>query len=152
MATIDKDFRVKNGLVVGQNATIGGTLTVGTVNATTINGTITGGVVLEKQYTQIGTLTVGDVGVRWYPATNITINSAIARVVTAPTGSSIILSIKVNGTAAQSITINNGSTASSLISTSISVTYGQYVTIGISQIGNSVAGSDLNVTLNYTRA
>ena len=152
MATIDKDFRVKNGLVVGQNATIGGTLTVGTVNATTINGTITGGVVLEKQYTQIGTLAVGDVGVRWYPATNITINSAIARVVTAPTGSSILLSIKVNGTAAQSITINNGSTASSLISTSISVTYGQYVTIGISQIGNSVAGSDLNVTLNYTRA
>ena len=147
MATTEKDFRVKKGLIVGQDATIGGILTVGTINATTVVG-----VALEKQYTQIGALTVGDVGVRWYPATNITINSAIARVITAPTGSSILLSIKVNGTAAQSITINNGSTASSLISTSISVTYGQYVTIGISQIGNSVAGSDLNVTLNYTRA
>jgi hypothetical protein len=146
MATTEKDFRVKKGLIVGQDATIGGILTVGTINATTVVG-----VALEKQYTQIGTLTVGDVGVRWYPATNITINSAIARIVTAPSGSSITLSIKVNGTGVQTLTINSGATDSSLVTTPINVNYGQYVTIEVTQVGSSIAGSDLNVTLKYIR-
>lgn len=146
MATTEKDFRVKKGLIVGQDATIGGILTVGTINATTVVG-----VALEKQYTQIGALTVGDVGVRWYPATNITINSAIARIVTAPSGSSITLSIKVNGTGVQALTINSGATDSSLVTTPINVNYGQYVTIEVTQVGSSIAGSDLNVTLKYIR-
>ena len=146
MATTEKDFRVKKGLIVGQDATIGGILTVGTINATTVVG-----VALEKQYTQIGALTVGDVGVRWYPATNITINSAIARIVTAPSGSSITLSIKVNGTGVQTLTINSGATDSSLVTTPINVNYGQYVTIEVTQVGSSIAGSDLNVTLKYIR-
>jgi hypothetical protein len=146
MATTEKDFRVKKGLIVGQDATIGGILTVGTINATTVVG-----VALEKQYTQIGALTVGDVGVRWYPATNITINSAIARIVTAPSGSSITLSIKVNGTGVQTLTINSGATDSSLVTTPINVNYGQYVTIEVIQVGSSIAGSDLNVTLKYIR-
>ena len=146
MATTEKDFRVKKGLIVGQDATIGGILTVGTINATTVVG-----VALEKQYTQIGALTVGDVGVRWYPATNITINSAIARIVTAPSGSSITLSIKVNGTGVQTLTINSGATDSSLVTTPINVNYGQYVTIEVTQVGSSIAGSNLNVTLKYIR-
>lgn len=229
MATTEKDFRVKRGLIVGQDATIGGTITGATINATTINATtivgdgsqITntsiasiddiGNVVLtspangqvlkyngtnwvngtdsttvsnidnigdvvitspasgqilkydagnwindqltfEKQYTQTGTLTVGDAGVRWYPGTNVNIRSVVARVTTAPIGSAIVVAIKVNGSAVQSVTIDDSTYASLLVSTSIGVNYSYYVTIGVTQIGSSVAGSDLTVTLNYTRA
>lgn len=35
MATTEKDFRVKNGLIVADNATIGGTLTIGGAAAAT---------------------------------------------------------------------------------------------------------------------
>ena len=35
MATTEKDFRVKNGLIVADNATIGGTLTIGGATAAT---------------------------------------------------------------------------------------------------------------------
>lgn len=35
MATTEKDFRVKNGLIVAQDATIGGTLTIGGAAAAT---------------------------------------------------------------------------------------------------------------------
>ncbi len=218
MATTDKDFRVKNGLVVGQNVVIGGTVTattfvgdgsqivnttlssidaIGDVAITTptngqvlkyngtnwVNGTdsstvgniddignvaltsvssgqilkydgtnwINDGLTFEKQYTQTGTLTTGDAGVRWYPGTNISIKGVVARVATAPIGSAIVLSVKVNGSSVQSVTIADGSYASLLVDTSIGVNFSYYVTIGITQIGSSVAGSDLTVTLNYTR-
>jgi hypothetical protein len=106
----------------------------------------------EKQYTQTGTLTVGDAGIRWYPSSNISIKNIIARVITAPTGSDVVVSIKVNGSSVQSVTISDGTYSSLLASTSLSVNYGQYVTIAITQIGSTIAGSNLTVTLNYIRA
>jgi hypothetical protein len=64
----------------------------------------------------------------------------------APTGADIIASVKKNGVQQFTVTIAAGSnTASGAGAFSLLTT--DYVTIDITQVGSTVAGSDLNVRL-----
>lgn len=67
-----------------------------------------------------------------------------AQVNTAPTGAGIVLSIRRNGTSIGSVTISAGATEGTL-TLSQALTAGQYLTVNITQVGSTIAGSDLTV-------
>ena len=83
-----------------------------------------------------------------------TISGVRASVGTAPTGSSLIVDVKVNGatiftTPANRPTITAGTQASSFV-TNMDVTTvaaGAYVTVDVAQVGSTIPGSDLTVQL-----
>jgi hypothetical protein len=66
---------------------------------------------------------------------------------TAPTGSSAIFGVRKNGAAA-SITLTVAAAGNSASSTTkLSVAVGDYLTVDLSQVGSTVAGSDAQVTI-----
>ena len=83
-----------------------------------------------------------------------TINGVRASVGTAPTGASLIVDIKVNGTTifttqANRPTISAGSMTSGYVTNMniTSVAAGAYVTVDVAQVGSIIPGSDLTVQL-----
>ena len=87
-------------------------------------------------------------------ATAWTINGVRASVGTAPTGASLIVDIKVNGTTifttqANRPTISAGSMTSGYVTNMniTSVAAGAYVTVDVAQVGSIIPGSDLTVQL-----
>lgn len=123
---------------------------VNTINQLSLAGNNT--TLLEKQYNQPGTLLTGDTGTRWYPASNVIIRNVVARVIQAPVGANIILSVNKNGVSQQTITIPENQTSSALTNTSISVARGEYITIGLNQVGTTTKGSNLTTTVSYLRS
>lgn len=111
-----------------------------------------GGPAQEKTFYRAGTVTTGVSVLRWYPATNITIQNYIARVTSAPTGSSLNVTVLLNGGSAATLSIPSGSTSSSVNTNTISVTTGQYIQIQVTAVGSTSAGIDLAVVFNYTRS
>lgn len=107
-------------------------------------------------FVKTGTLTTGTGILRWYnDLGSKTIDTVRASVGVAPTGSSIIVDVNVNGTS-----IYGGGTARPTIGTSSFTNTGgsktstpytlgsaSYITVDIDQIGSTVAGSDLTVTI-----
>ena len=73
-----------------------------------------------------------------------TLVSIRAQVSTAPTGADIILSIRLNGTSIGTVTITAGSLEGTL-TLSQALTAGQSLTVNITQVGSTIAGSDLTV-------
>jgi len=97
-------------------------------------------------YTQQGVLTVTTGLTRYYFDASKTISQIRASVGTAPTGASIIVTVYKNGTSIGTTTIAASAfTATSAPATS--VVSGDYVTASITQIGSTIAGSDLTVSL-----
>lgn len=101
-------------------------------------------------FSKAGTLSVGtgkfaiynDTGAVW------TFNAARAEVGTAPTGAGIIVQVKIDGSNAFTVTIAAGATAGSNLSPpTVQVPIGSKVTCDITQVGSTVAGADLSVTL-----
>lgn len=108
-------------------------------------------VYLERHFNYPGILAVSSGSTRWWSLSNVTITKIIARVTTAPLGSSITASIKNNDEVIHTVTIPAGSyTVSSNVSLAISE--GDYITIDIVETGSSVAGSDLVISFLYLRA
>jgi hypothetical protein len=72
-----------------------------------------------------------------------------ARVVvdTAPTGASLTLSLKKNGTQFTTITMSAGTNAAVSGTLSTAVADGDYLTVDITQVGSTVAGSNLTVVI-----
>lgn len=104
----------------------------------------------QLAYSAIGALTVrtgkfalyNDTGATW------TFIKARADVGTAPTGAGIVCLVKVNGATAFTITIPAGATTSGLVvPVPDDVLDGNKVTVDITQVGSTVAGSDLSITL-----
>jgi hypothetical protein len=106
-------------------------------------------------FTILGSLTAGTGVSRFYPSSTITITSARASVNTAPTGASIIVDVLKNGTTifttqANRPTIGSGSNVSSLaVPDVVSLSSSDYLTVNVSQIGSTVAGSDLTVLVEF---
>lgn len=106
-----------------------------------------------------GVLVVGSGAHRIYNDTSTawTIHSVRASVGTAPTGSSIIVDVNVNGatiftTQANRPTItDSGFTSGKLTNMDVTtVASGSYLTIDIDQIGSTIAGSDLTVQIEVS--
>ena len=98
---------------------------------------------------QSGTLTVNTGSVRWCAPYNLIVNNIKARVITAA-DSDIIISIRKNNSIMATITIAALETAASDYIDVISLAYGDYLTVGVEQIGTTAqAGTDLYVQFRY---
>ena len=102
------------------------------------------------QLNQAGELEVTTGDVRWTAPRDITIASIQGVLGTAATGANLIATVNKNGTVINTITINAGSTSVSNDGLSLSVAAGDYLTVDITQIGSTTAGSDLNVIIEYS--
>jgi hypothetical protein len=107
--------------------------------------------------------TAGPWDYRFYNDTGGTrsINGVRASVGTAPSGSAMIIDVRKNGITgensiftASGISISSGSTTSGLISSGFnsgsSVASGDYLTVAVTQVGSTTAGSDLVVQVMWS--
>lgn len=109
-------------------------------------------------FSRSGALTVST-GTFRYPIKGgtYTIDSVAAMVGTAPTGASLIVDVKKNGTtiygtAGNRPTVAAGANAATVGAHSVTTTTtGDYLTVDITQIGSTVAGSDLTVVIRLRR-
>lgn len=75
-----------------------------------------------------------------------TLTTIYADINTAPTGAAVILGIKKNGTQITTMTITAAANSASLTGQTFSVAAADYLTVDVTQIGSTVAGSDLTVS------
>jgi hypothetical protein len=105
-----------------------------------------------------GTLSAAPGGTRFYVPFLATINSVKAAVNGAPTGSSIILDVNINGvsiftTQSNRPTIADGGNVSTVyMPDTTSVAADQFITVDIDQVGSTSPGTDLTVIIELTRA
>jgi hypothetical protein len=101
------------------------------------------------QLNQSGTLEVTTGEVRWVAPNDINIKAISATVGTAPVGSSLVSTVNKNGTTIDTQTIADGADSDTNSGLSLSVLNNDYLTVDITQIGSTTAGSDLNVIIEY---
>lgn len=109
-------------------------------------------------FSMVGTLTV-KVGNGRIPIIGgtFTITNVAARVTTAPTGASVLIDVNKNGTTIYGTqsnrpTIAAAGTLATVGSHSVTtVTDGDYLSVDVDQIGSTVAGADLVVTIRLLR-
>jgi hypothetical protein len=172
------DTRI-TGAVQG-SATPGGDLsgtyttpTVAKVNGVAVNGTASHGKVIMATdgttaswntipvilpYSMPGTVIVKTGALRQYVEAAYTITGVRASVGTAPTGSSIIVDVLLNGTTIYTTAANrptiavstNTATGNSPNITALSAN--DYLTVNVAQVGSTVAGSDLSVSITLAYA
>lgn len=100
-------------------------------------------------FVQDGALTVLTGTARWYSPRDIQITKIRSHASVAPAGASLNLSLKKNGSSIQTFNIAAGSTSSVNTGLTLNINEGDYLTIDITQIGSSTAGSNLNVVISY---
>lgn len=98
---------------------------------------------------QDGALSVLAGTARWYAPRNITIKRIRGHLGTSATGASVEITIKKNGSSITTLSIPDGLASASSTGLNLSVNEADYITVDITQIGSTVAGSDLNLVLNY---
>ena len=98
---------------------------------------------------QDGALSVLAGTARWYAPRNITIKRIRGHLGTSATGASVEIAIKKNGSSITTLSIPDGQASASSTGLNLSVNEADYITVDITQIGSTVAGSDLNLVLNY---
>ena len=101
--------------------------------------------------TQQGTLAVTTGTARWYAPYNLATNSIKAYVETAPVGSAISITVNKNGTSAATPSISAGATSATEITTPITMSEGDYLTVDITAVGSTTAGENLNIVFKYKR-
>lgn len=107
-------------------------------------------IIFEKQYTKIGVLVpYTDQLNKFYPASNISIISVVARVSTPSVGNDITLSLAKNLNPVANLTILATQNQSNVFTTPISVAAGDFLNLNINTVGNLVPGVDLYVTMKY---
>lgn len=111
---------------------------------------IIGGTIEYAQLNQSGALEITTGTVRWVAPKNINISKTTASVGTAPAGSSLIATLNKNGSTIDTLTIADGGTTDANTGLSLTVNSGDYLTVDITQVGSSTAGSDLNLIVEYT--
>jgi hypothetical protein len=105
---------------------------------------------INSTYSYSGELEVNTGAKRFYSPGSYTLSSADIHLGTAAAGSSVNLTINKNGSSAGTLTIAAGSTSSLSNSLSVSLSQGDYLTIDITQVGSSTAGSDLYLLITLT--
>jgi hypothetical protein len=76
------------------------------------------------------------------------LNTVTIRVGTAPTGAALNVTVKRNGVSVATPTIAASGTSGSVTGLNIAVAAGDVFTVDITQVGSTVAGSDLAVDLS----
>jgi hypothetical protein len=130
------------------SAQISSIVTASSVDSAQVSA-IVGGTAEYLQLNQTGTLEVTSGTVRWVAPKDINISEVESRVGTAPTGSSLITTLNKNGSAIDTQTIAADGTSDTNTGLSLAVAENDYLTVDITQIGSTVAGSDLNVIVKY---
>ena len=102
-----------------------------------------------KAYRYDDTLAVSTGEKRLYLQKAYTLKSIHAYVDTAPTGASVNLDILKNGTSLQTVSIAAGATKGTQTSLSHSIAADDYLTVDITQIGSTTAGSDLYLVFTF---
>ena len=98
---------------------------------------------------QDGALTVITGTARWYSPRDVQITKIRSHVTVAPAGANLNLDLKKNGVSIQTFNITAGSTTSVNTGLTHNISEGDYLTVDITQIGSSTAGSNLNVVISY---
>lgn len=119
-----------------------------------INGTTKSLIEKAVPFTQAGTLATGTGKARFYVEEACVIKSVRASVNTAPTGAAILVDVNKNGTTIWSTQGNrptiaiSGFTSGSVTNmNTTALAAGDYLTVDIDQVGSTVAGADLTVTV-----
>ena len=102
---------------------------------------------------QDGLVTVHTGTARWYVPADATITKIVARVNTAPVGATMNLTInKVSGgsTTTTSMSIAAGAYKAENNSPSLSLSYDDYITVDVTQVGSGEPGRDLQIIFTYT--
>ena len=99
---------------------------------------------------QTGELEVTTGTKRWYAPKAVTIDRIVARANTAPVGAAINITVNKNGSSGATLVIADGGTKIINSSPSITLAEDDYLTVDITQIGSTTAGSDLTVTFTYS--
>ena len=100
-------------------------------------------------FVQDGALTVAAGTARWYSPRAVTVTKIRTHVSVAPAGATLNMTLKKNGSSISTFNIADGSTTNVTNNLNLSVAEGDYLTIDITQIGSSTAGSNLNVVISY---
>ena len=100
-------------------------------------------------FVQDGTLTVNTGTARWYSPRAVTITKIRKHVATAPVGAALNMTLKKNGSSIQTFSIAAGGSTNVTDNLNLSVAEGDYLTVDITQIGSTTAGSDLNIVISY---
>jgi len=101
-------------------------------------------------FRQSGDLSVINGTKRWYSPKNINISKLVARVDIASVGSDIVININKNGVLTTTMTIVDGTNKIINTTPNITMTDDDYLTIDLMQIGSTVSGSELSITITYT--
>ena len=100
---------------------------------------------------QNGNVTIHTGTARWYAPYNLTISKIDARVDTAPTGASINITIKKNGSSAATMSIA-ASAVKAENTTGFSMNEDDYLTVDTTQIGSTDPGTNLKLVFHYAQA
>jgi hypothetical protein len=100
-------------------------------------------------FVQDGTLTINTGTARWYSPRAVTITKIRKHVATAPVGAALNMTLKKNGSSIQTFSIADGGSTNVTNNLNLSVAEGDYLTVDITQIGSTTAGSDLNIVISY---
>ena len=140
----------KDGGSVGYTGSAGTVGYTGSLGAVGYTGSAGGGSSLKQTRTMeySGSLTTFNGTKRWWINESITVSRLLAFVSVAPTGATVNLRVNKNGTSAQTISIGANS-SSAVASANISLVQGDYITVDITQVGSTVAGSDLALIFEY---
>ena len=104
---------------------------------------------LVKSYRYDGDLAVNTGEKRLYLEKGYTLVSAHAYIDTAPTGDSVNLQINKNGSSLFTMSVNAGASTGSSTGLTHSISANDYITVDITQVGSSTAGSDLYVVFTF---
>ena len=104
----------------------------------------------QKTYSYTGNLSVNTGTERFYTFDSATCSEINTYVGTAPVGSAITFNVKKNGATVDTVSIGDGNT-SSLNSSTTLYNKGDYLTVDITQVGLSTAGSDLKINFTFTK-
>ena len=105
-----------------------------------------------KTFSRSGDLEVTTGTQRFYLVSASILKNLEAYVKTAPAGADATLNVIKNGSSTiKTVTISDGNTSSGDNLSEISLVEGDYLTINITQIGSSTAGTDLYVNLTFNK-
>ena len=104
---------------------------------------------IEKDYKYNGILYPQNGTSRLYLSSDVTLNEVVANIEVGPVGSDLDLRINKNGSSATTLTIADSST-SATITPNISFVSGDYITVDITSVGSSTAGTNLHMALKFS--
>jgi hypothetical protein len=103
-----------------------------------------------KVYSLPGAVSVASGTANFYVYETCTLININAYAGTAPAGSSLNITINKNGTSAKTISIADGS-SSSTNSDTTTFAQGDYITVDVTQVGSSTAGSDVKINFIFRK-